>query len=231
LSLRYPEGFLARGDADLSFVSSGNSRAIRGEVRLRRLFYVEDVEVGTLDLLRGAFQRQRLEVAETDEFLANTQLNVRVAGPGALRVNNNVANLRGDVDLFLRGTLANPVLFGQVELDPGGRLIYADNEYEVDRGLLTFNNAYRIDPVIDLVARTEVRNYDINLSLSGTLERLNVQFSSEEAPARRPRWSARASAPSSASTASASTRSRARAAGRSAASGSPWASGSRAISS
>jgi translocation and assembly module TamB len=72
------------------------------------------------------------------------------------------------------------VLFGRVELDPGGRLIYADNEYEVERGLLTFNNAYRIDPVIDLVARTEVRNYDINLSLSGTLERFNTQFSSEE---------------------------------------------------
>jgi len=180
LSLRYPEGFLARGDADLGFVSSGNSRVIRGEVRLRRLFYVEDVEVGTLDLLRGALQRQRLEVAETDEFLTNTQLNVRVSGPGALRVNNNVANLRGDVDLFVRGTLANPVLFGRVELDPGGELIYADNEYEVERGLLTFNNAYRIDPVIDLVARTEVRNYGISLSLSGTLERLNAQFSSEE---------------------------------------------------
>ncbi len=180
LSLRYPEGFLARGDADLTFISSGNSRVIRGEVRLRRLFYLEDVEVGTLELLRGAFQRQRVEVAETDEFLANTQLNVRISGPGALRVNNNVANLRGDVDLFLRGTLATPVLFGQVELDPGGRLVYADNEYEVERGLLTFNNPNRIDPVIDLVARTEVRNYDINLSLSGTMERLNAQFSSEE---------------------------------------------------
>jgi translocation and assembly module TamB len=141
---------------------------------------VEDVEVGTLNLLRGAFQRERIEVAETDEVLATTQLNVRVSGPDALRVNNNVANLRGDVDLFVRGTLANPVLFGQVELNPGGRLIYADNEYEVERGLLTFNNAYRIDPVIDLVARTEVRNYDISLSLAGTLERLNAQFSSEE---------------------------------------------------
>jgi translocation and assembly module TamB len=180
LSLRYPEGFLARGDADLNFASSGNSRAIRGEVRLDRLFYLEDVEVGTLELLRGAFQRERLEVAETDEFLATTQLNVRITGPDALRVNNNVARLRGDLDLFVRGTLATPVLFGQVELTPGGELVYADNEYEVERGLITFNNPYRIDPVIDLVARTEVRNYDISLSLSGTLERLNAQFSSEE---------------------------------------------------
>ena len=180
LSLRYPEGFLARGDANLTLIAAAQSRTIRGEVRLDRLFYLEDVEVGTLELLRGAFERERLQVAETDEFLATTQLNVQITGADALRVNNNVARLRGDLDLFVRGTLANPVLFGQVELLPGGRLVYADNEYEVDRGLLTFNNPYRIDPVIDLVATTEVRNFDITLSLSGTLERLNAQFSSEE---------------------------------------------------
>lgn len=180
LSLRYPEGFLARGDANLSLIAAGPSRTIRGEVRLDRLFYLEDVEVGTLELLRGAFERERLQVAETDEFLATTQLNIQISGDDALRVNNNVARLRGDLDLFVRGTLANPVLFGQVELALGGRLVYADNEYEVERGLLTFNNPYRIDPVIDLVAITEVRNFDITLSLSGTLERLNAQFSSEE---------------------------------------------------
>jgi hypothetical protein len=180
LSLRYPEGFLARGDANLTLVAGGQSRTIRGEVRLDRLFYLEDVEVGTLELLRGALERERVQVAETDEFLAATQLNVQITGADALRVNNNVARLRGDLDLFVRGTLANPVLFGQVELSPGGRLVYAENEYEVDRGLLTFNNPYQIDPVIDLVATTEVRNFDITLSLSGTLERLNAQFSSEE---------------------------------------------------
>lgn len=181
LSLRYPEGFLSRGDADIALVSEGaQSRVIRGEVRLDRLFYVEDVRVGTLDLLRGMLQRERVEVVETDEFLAATQLNVQISGPDALRVTNNVANLRGDVDLWLRGTLANPVLFGQVELEEGGTVVYADNTYEIERGLLTFNNPNRIDPVIDIVARTEVRNYDIALNLSGTLDRLSVSFSSDE---------------------------------------------------
>src|SRR6185436_14414264 len=48
------------------------------------------------------------------------------------------------------------------------------------RFLLTFTNANRIDPVIDLVARTQVRSYDITLNLSGTLDRLNTQFTSDE---------------------------------------------------
>jgi hypothetical protein len=180
VSLRYPEPFLLRGDADLSLVANRQSRQIRGEVRLDRAYFLQDIQTETLQILLQALQRERLEVAETDEFLANTQLNVRVTGPNALRVRNNVADLRGKLDLDLRGTLAAPVVFGRVEAFPGGKLIYSDNEYEVERFLLTFTNPNRIDPVIDMVARTEVRNYDITLNLSGTLDRLNTQFTSDE---------------------------------------------------
>jgi hypothetical protein len=180
VSLRYPEPFLLRGNADLTLVANRQSRQIRGEVRLDRAYFLEDVQTETLRILLQALQRERLEVAETDEFLANTQLNVRVTGPDALRVKNNVADLRGDVDLDIRGTLAAPAVFGRVEADPGGKLKYADNDYEVERFLLTFTNPNRIDPVIDLAARTQVRNYDITLNLSGTLDRLNTQFTSDE---------------------------------------------------
>jgi autotransporter translocation and assembly factor TamB len=180
VSLRYPEGFLARGNADIALVSTPQSRVIRGQVRLGRLFYLEDVRLGTLDIVRRLLQRQRLQVATTDPFLASTQLNIQISGPEALRVNNNVAKLRGDVDLTVQGTLANPILFGKVELEPGGTLVYSDNNYELERGLITFNNPYRIDPVIDFVARTQVRSYGISLSLSGTLDRLSAKFSSDE---------------------------------------------------
>lgn len=180
VSVRYPEGFLARGDAEIALISTPQSRVVRGQVRLSRLFYLEDVRVGTLDIVRRALQRQRLQVATTDPFLSSTQLNVQISGPGTLRVNNNVAKLRGDVDLTLKGTLANPILFGKVELEPGGTIVYADNNYELERGLITFNNPYRIDPVIDFVARTQVRSYAISLSLSGTLDRLSAKFSSDE---------------------------------------------------
>jgi hypothetical protein len=180
VSIRYPEGFLARGDGDVALVSTPQSRIVRGQIRLNRLFYLEDVRLGTLDIVRRVLQRQRLQVATTDPFLSSTQLNVQIIGSDALRVNNNVAKLRGGVDLTLQGTLANPVLFGKVELEPGGTLVYADNNYELERGLITFNNPTRIDPVIDFVARTLVRSYAISLSISGTLDHLNAKFSSDE---------------------------------------------------
>jgi hypothetical protein len=180
VSVRFPEPFLLRGDANLSLVATGSSRQIRGRVVLERAFFVEDIQTDALPLLLQALERQRLEVQETDELLAGTQLDILVDGPNALRVRNNVANLRGDIELRVQGTLAAPVVFGRVEADPGGTLVYSDNEYEVERFLLTFNNPNRIDPIIDLVARTEVRSYDITLNLSGTLDRLDTQFTSDE---------------------------------------------------
>jgi len=179
VSVRYPEGFLLRGDANLSFASTPDGSLIAGVVDLERAFYLQDVPVGVLDILRGAVGPSRLEAGEADTALAATQLNIAVEGADALRVRNNVANLEGDVDLSIRGSLADPVLFGQVEVEPGGEIVYADNTYEVERGLVTFTNPYRIDPVIDLAATTEVRSYDVTLNLSGTLDRLNTSFSSD----------------------------------------------------
>jgi translocation and assembly module TamB len=49
----------------------------------------------------------------------------------------------------------------------------------VDRGLLTFANPYRIEPVIDLAATTRVRDYEVELSLSGTPDRLNASYRSD----------------------------------------------------
>lgn len=180
ISLRFPEGFLSRGDAQLSIASTRDGRQISGEVRLDRAFYLDDVAVGTLELLASAFRRSRLEVEEADAFLASTALNLRVVGPGALRVRNNVADLRGDVDLAIRGNAARPVVLGAVEIAEGGKLVYADNEYRVERGRVTFDNPNRIDPVIDLTAKTEVRNYEIALDLSGTVDRLTAHFRSED---------------------------------------------------
>jgi translocation and assembly module TamB len=179
LDVRYPEGWLLRGDAELSLVSAPQGRELRGLVELERAYYLEDVALGLDSLLREVFEPRRIEVGETDELLAGTALDLLIQGPQALRVRNNLARLDGDIDLSLRGTLARPALFGRVDVAAGGELVFSGNEYRVERGQLTFVNPYRVEPVIDLVASTDLREYDVTLNVSGTLERLSTQFSSD----------------------------------------------------
>ena len=179
VTVRYPEGWELRGDTELTVASLERGRQVRGTVQLDRALYLRRVEVGLTQLLQTLFQRRRLEVESTDEELSATLLNLSIVGPGALRVRNNVANLRGDIDLALRGSAAAPVLFGRVELEPGGELQIGGSDYTVERGSLLFANPYRMEPVIDLAAKTRRRDYDLSLTLSGTFDRLDASLASD----------------------------------------------------
>ena len=178
VSLRFPEFLNNRGDASLSLISDDEGRLLTGTVRLERSLYVEDLNVDLVELVRGLlFQRQRLELAETNTVQATTRLNIGIRGANALRVRNNVADLQGDVDLTVGGTLARPAISGTVTFDSGGTLIYNDNQYQVQRGQLTFTSS--LDPVVDLVATTEVQGFNITLNLGGTLERPDIHLASD----------------------------------------------------
>ncbi len=179
INLRFPEGWLSRGNAELSLASTEDGHILRGNVRLDRAYYVQDVKVSMTQLLRGVFARQRVEVDRAGELETSTQLNIVIDGPGALRIRNNLADMRGDIDLVVRGTVANPVLFGRVEIERGGTLSYSGTKYTVDQGLVTFANPFAIEPVIDLAASARVREYNVTMSLFGALDSLNANFSSD----------------------------------------------------
>jgi len=178
LNVPYPEGWTTRGRADLVVSSTESGHQIRGSVDLDRALYLEDIKLGLTQLLSGIFQRRRLEVEKATDVSARTELNIAVRGPAALRVRNNMADLHGDLDLLIRGTMSRPIVFGDVKIEPEGKLVLGPNEYIVERGSLRFANPLKIEPVIDLVARADVREYDITLNLSGTLENLNLHYAS-----------------------------------------------------
>ena len=179
INLRFPEGWLSRGDAELSLASTDEGHILRGNVRLDRAYYLQDVKVSMTQMLRGIFARQRVEVDRAGELETAIQLNIVIDGPGALRVRNNLADLRGDIDLVVRGTVANPVLFGRVEVERGGTISYSGTKYTVDQGLVTFANPFAIEPVIDLAASARVREDRVTMSLFGTLDNLNANFASD----------------------------------------------------
>jgi translocation and assembly module TamB len=179
VSLRWPEGWQLRGDGDLVWTIAGEEQLLRGLVTLDRALYLRDVEIGLVQLLERFFRRTRQEVGSADEDLADVHLNLQVRAPGTVRIRNNLADLRATAELTVRGSVARPLVFGELETEPGGRLVYADNDYRVERGTLTFANPYRIEPLLDLEATTRVSNYDVRLSLFGGLDRLNATFSSD----------------------------------------------------
>lgn len=179
LRMLYPEGWSVQGDTELTLRSVGDGHLIDGRAELDELEYLQDISFDFADLMRGFLRRQRLEIDPADSLLSVIRLDVEVAATDALRVRNNLATLDGSAELTVRGSLAQPVLYGEVEVEPGGEVVYNSTDYKIERGRLTFANPYQLDPEVDLVLTTEVRDFDILLALSGTLERLDTRFSSQ----------------------------------------------------
>ncbi len=179
VNLRYPEGWLLRGDGDLTLASTGEGRQVKGLVELDRVYYLQDVQLSPAQLVERLLARTRVQVEETDELLASTYLSVAIEAPGALRIRNNLARISGGAELTLRGTLAQPVLFGEAVTDPDATVNYGGNTYTLERGIVHFANPARIDPVLDVVAVTKVDDYSVRVNLSGSLDRLATSFSSD----------------------------------------------------
>ncbi len=173
------EGWHLAGDAALALRSVPEGHLLSGTADLSRLDYREDIRFDLAQIVQELLRGRRLEVEAADSLRSSILLGVRIRANDTVTLRNNVADLTGSADLQVRGNLAQPILFGELVMDPGGTMIYNSADYRLERGQLVFADPYRLEPEVDLVATTKVRDFDVTLSLSGPMERLEARFSSE----------------------------------------------------
>ncbi|HSM13451.1 MAG TPA: translocation/assembly module TamB domain-containing protein, partial [Thermoanaerobaculia bacterium] len=83
------------------------------------------------------------------------QLDLQVTTREGVWVANNLADLHVDWNLLrLRGTVANPVLQGRLDADPGGLVTAFGQTVRVDRGALTLSGDPTVEPRLDLEVTT-----------------------------------------------------------------------------
>ncbi len=162
---------------DLVLLGDDEVRSARGELRMTRGLYDQDLDLSLQGLLGS--RRGGAEVLPEPTRFDDVSLEVRVAiPPGAFEVRNNVARMRGSGDLTVRGTFRQPLLLGSIEVAEGGRLELRGLRYDVTKGKLVFANPARNDPFFELEARTQVKEYAITLGISGTATRIVPRFTS-----------------------------------------------------
>jgi translocation and assembly module TamB len=178
VAVRYPEDMRLVVDADLVATGGpGAGQVVRGEVTLLRGTYSRDFDVTLASLLERS--RPSGSVAAREPWKEETALEIRIVSAAALELRNNVARMTGEVDLVARGTVAQPILLGQIIFDEGGRITFRDVQYEVESGTITFANTARLAPIVDLRARAEVKGYDLVVNLVGTWPRIQSTFTSD----------------------------------------------------
>ncbi|HUF18503.1 MAG TPA: translocation/assembly module TamB domain-containing protein, partial [Thermoanaerobaculia bacterium] len=179
VALRYFEGVSLAGDFSLLLSGDVNEALLQGEVVVDRAVYTRDFEAAET-ILNLLLERSRgLVPAVAASWQDKVALRIDLIARDTLAIRNNIADVTGDADLDVTGTLANPVILGLVEIHEGGTIEFQDVEYTVVRGTINFQNPFRIDPFFDITAEGRVQEYDLTVNLSGTMDRIVPSISSD----------------------------------------------------
>jgi translocation and assembly module TamB len=174
IRIRYPQGVSSLADASLHLDGSQTSLLLSGNVTITRFTAGADLDIAALAQQANAVPA----VTSPDAPSNHVRLDVHVVSSPQLNFQNAFAKLAGDVDLRVRGTIASPSLLGRVNITQGSAMI-AGTRYELQRGVISFTNPVRIEPVIDLTATAHVEDYDITLGLLGPPSRPAVTYRSD----------------------------------------------------
>ena len=172
---RYPEGLQTRIDGTLIFQGTPKSKSIKGEIRIKKASYEKNLNIRTLVL---ELQKKKTRLEQPIPFFGSTELNVHIGGKKEVWINNNLAKLPVEVDLVLKGTIAHPLLFGRIGAQDG-TFVFSRNTFKVIAATADFISPDTIRPVMDIHATTDVRGYNIDLRLTGTVERFNLSLNSD----------------------------------------------------
>jgi translocation and assembly module TamB len=172
--LRYPPGVSSTATAELHWIGNRSASMVSGDVMVTKLAVTPGFDFGSY-LERS---RQSAAITPANSPLYNVKLDVAVRTAPELQMKTAVARLSGDADLRLRGSVARPSVLGRADILEGDAT-FNGIKFRLERGDITFANPVAIEPQVNLQATTHVRNYDLDVTVTGTPDRLNVNYRSE----------------------------------------------------
>ncbi|HEX4005402.1 MAG TPA: translocation/assembly module TamB domain-containing protein [Acidobacteriaceae bacterium] len=172
--IRYPQGVTSTADADLRFQGTRTSMLFSGDVTVTAFSVSQDVDFAAV-----AASGNGVTLPPDPNAPANrVRLDIRVNSAPSLDFQNSFARLAGNVDLVVRGTLAQPTILGRVTVTEGSATFNGE-KFQLQHGEIYFSNPVRIQPTVDITATTTVEDYNITIGLQGTTANLSPTFRSE----------------------------------------------------
>lgn len=161
------DGVSAAVDADLALAydpkAQGEQAAtlphVTGDVTLQTLSYTRPI---TFNLDLASARGRRTEVDAYDPSLDFVVFDVRMSARAPIIIKNNLAEVQLGIDsgaLEVTGTNQRLGLRGVLRSLPGGRFHFQSNDFDVQQGVIRFDDPTRIDPNVDITAVTEYRRY------------------------------------------------------------------------
>lgn len=174
--LRYPEDVSTTAGAQFALNGTSDSSTLSGTLTLNRASINSGADLGRL---LASSSRPAVSPDSGNAYLRGLRFDIHVESAPTFEMETSLTrNVQANVDLRLRGTPVRPVLNGDISVNSGEVELFG-TRYAVNRGDIRFLNPLRIEPTLDVNLETKARGITVTVSLSGTPQRLNVNYSSD----------------------------------------------------
>ncbi|GEM_PF-2410235 len=148
--------------------------SLKGKVLVYEGRYTRDVRIEKrfIEVKRETAPRRKLP-----NWIKNLRMSIHIIDEGRFLIKNNLAEVPLQMDVIVGGTPVEPIIEGKIE-GLGGKIFYGGREFELVRGRLDFANPIEIDPLVDVFARLDVRDYEVRLYLKGVLSHMELRLES-----------------------------------------------------
>ena len=168
-------------DGKLRIAGTPDTTIVSGDIILVDGLYYQDI---ILNPLAGMGQRKRKKTEpQTSEietpYLKNMRFDVGVQARTPFRVDNNMAQVTVAPDIQVMGSLNSPAINGRAKVELGS-ITYLKKTFTVKHGIIDFVNPYAIEPEIDVRGSVPVRDWVIEIIISGTPEDLVFKLACDD---------------------------------------------------
>jgi hypothetical protein len=172
----YPVAFLKSFETQLSGLvtisGKGLPYKVSGDVVVNRARSTKEVDIR--DEIINALRQKSIASGYVNEKPVVT-LDLNVTADKSINIHNRNLQSVLSADIQIRGDDINPVVSGQVDAVKG-KFIYK-REFQIQRGIIVFDDPVKPDPSLDILAVSEVDNYRVYIAATGKASNPTVEFS------------------------------------------------------
>jgi translocation and assembly module TamB len=171
--LRYPTGLRSVLDANLAFSGTTDASTLNGRVLIDSLSFTPD-----FDLSSFGDQFSTGSTPSQPGFADTIKLVISVQSQEDLNATSSQISIAGQAALHVGGTAADPVMTGRTTLT-AGELFYRNVRYQLQKGVITFDDPNETHPVLNVSVGTTVEQYNLTLTMRGPLDKLTTSYVSD----------------------------------------------------
>lgn len=176
IRMLYPQGMREGVNANIRLVGTTTNAMLGGSVDLTDLSFTPAFQ---LTSFVGQFS-SGVEAPPSMGITQNIQLNLAVHSSNNINLVSRTLSIDGSANLQVRGTAADPVILGRVDLT-GGDVILNGDRFVLTGGTVQFVNPTQTQPVVNVTITTSIQQYNISMRFQGPTDQLNTQYTSDPA--------------------------------------------------